>query len=458
MVRARWIGTVVAALLGAGLAWGQSPGPLTLSSDTPVDSIITIKEPNQPKVRCKLVRSWREANGAMAYEIQVLATGEKMTIVQTVSGDTPKVSQENKTGQTIKPVPAPLPPALAPTPSVPPALPKPARTDKMASTYSPMPLPTQSNDWRQSWGKADDHKSASSTQVGLPHADPSQPDPLKNVDFLDAQNKPVVATPRIEPIPSVTTVISTEEEPAPTGSGGLLGVLRHIKAKATAAQDVEPPVAAESPMAVPSAPVTATLAANQGSEKTMTEAATNSPQNFSNDQAPKKLGLLNRLFANDSTVAPADAASLAAVEAESGNAFSTPYGAPPGSRRNLVNKTRSSATPPVSYEPVSSAAVATIPPITSNNHVAPDSQQLVAMVHDAPYPSQREWAAEYLAASGWQTNQYVVPALLKGAKEDPAATVRATCVRCLAQDERAHKPGHWHVGNVQEGRRPTRPQ
>ena len=45
----------------------------------------------------------------------------------------------------------------------------------------------------------------------------------------------------------------------------------------------------------------------------------------------------------------------------------------------------------------------------------------------------REWAAESMATVDWRTYPQVVQALTTAAKEDPAATVRAGCVRGLAK-------------------------
>jgi hypothetical protein len=59
--------------------------------------------------------------------------------------------------------------------------------------------------------------------------------------------------------------------------------------------------------------------------------------------------------------------------------------------------------------------------------------QLMSMLQEAFYPSQREWAADRLAALDWRTNPLVVEALLHAAKDDPAATVRACCVHGLVQ-------------------------
>jgi hypothetical protein len=59
--------------------------------------------------------------------------------------------------------------------------------------------------------------------------------------------------------------------------------------------------------------------------------------------------------------------------------------------------------------------------------------QLTGMLHDSLYPSQREWAAEKLACLDWKSNDAVVQALTQAVREDPAPTVRATCVRALVR-------------------------
>jgi hypothetical protein len=60
------------------------------------------------------------------------------------------------------------------------------------------------------------------------------------------------------------------------------------------------------------------------------------------------------------------------------------------------------------------------------------AQHLMQTLRESIYPSQREWAAEALARIDWRTHPQVFDALLSAAREDPAATVRSCCVRCLA--------------------------
>jgi hypothetical protein len=59
--------------------------------------------------------------------------------------------------------------------------------------------------------------------------------------------------------------------------------------------------------------------------------------------------------------------------------------------------------------------------------------QLLEMLENSMYPSQREWAADKLATYDWRTHNTVVQALVTAAGKDPAATVRAACVRALGK-------------------------
>lgn len=64
----------------------------------------------------------------------------------------------------------------------------------------------------------------------------------------------------------------------------------------------------------------------------------------------------------------------------------------------------------------------------------PTSQlgQLMDLLRNSPYPAQRELAAAYLASGDWRVDpRLVITALLNGAKQDPAPTVRAGCITNL---------------------------
>jgi hypothetical protein len=58
--------------------------------------------------------------------------------------------------------------------------------------------------------------------------------------------------------------------------------------------------------------------------------------------------------------------------------------------------------------------------------------QLLAALKDSLCPSEREAAAEQLSELNWRMQPLVVESLMKSAREDPAATVRAACVHALA--------------------------
>jgi hypothetical protein len=100
------------------------------------------------------------------------------------------------------------------------------------------------------------------------------------------------------------------------------------------------------------------------------------------------------------------------------------------------------AIPAAYYAPYGPPAVpaATAPPTVS---------QLLYNLREALYPSSRQRAAETLASYDPRTNPEVVEALLLGAREDPAATVRAGCVRGLSR----MSPGSSVVKTTIEGLR-----
>ncbi|GIW80564.1 MAG: hypothetical protein KatS3mg105_2371 [Gemmatales bacterium] len=79
MFRNRWTATVLVAVISAAQAVPQTmtPSPVPTSSQ-----IITVKEPGKPDQRCRILKSWVEPDGSVAFEVQALDTGEKMTIVQ----------------------------------------------------------------------------------------------------------------------------------------------------------------------------------------------------------------------------------------------------------------------------------------------------------------------------------------------------------------------------------------
>ncbi len=76
-----------------------------------------------------------------------------------------------------------------------------------------------------------------------------------------------------------------------------------------------------------------------------------------------------------------------------------------------------------------------LPAIAARSYPVPDPalRLTMAALASAPYPSHREMAAEQLAAIDWRCQPVVLEALVASAKNDPAATVRAGCVRALVK-------------------------
>jgi hypothetical protein len=59
--------------------------------------------------------------------------------------------------------------------------------------------------------------------------------------------------------------------------------------------------------------------------------------------------------------------------------------------------------------------------------------QHLTILKSSLYPAQREWSVLTLARFDWRQNPHVVQGLLVAAKEDPAPSVRAACIRALAE-------------------------
>jgi hypothetical protein len=90
----------------------------------------------------------------------------------------------------------------------------------------------------------------------------------------------------------------------------------------------------------------------------------------------------------------------------------------------------------VSAKPVSANLTQGPLPLIPVPNVNPqDSQQLIGVLQNAGYPSQREWAAEMLSQQ-WTSNAEIVPALSLALRQDPAESVRKACATCLAKIQR----------------------
>jgi hypothetical protein len=82
MIRAKWAGTLSAAFLGAGLALAQPPATSTPTNAAQDEPIVTLREPGKKEAQCRVLKTWHDANGKLAYEVQSLETGEKITVLE----------------------------------------------------------------------------------------------------------------------------------------------------------------------------------------------------------------------------------------------------------------------------------------------------------------------------------------------------------------------------------------
>jgi hypothetical protein len=92
MVRSLGIAAVVVGLAWTGLAGAQSVPPGTAA---PRERYMTVREEGKPPQRCKLLKTWHEADGSTAFQVQAVDSGELITIVQ--SGSAPTESGGHKT-------------------------------------------------------------------------------------------------------------------------------------------------------------------------------------------------------------------------------------------------------------------------------------------------------------------------------------------------------------------------
>ncbi len=75
-------------------------------------------------------------------------------------------------------------------------------------------------------------------------------------------------------------------------------------------------------------------------------------------------------------------------------------------------------------------AVVTVPAVEAARHPDPVFR-MIGCLRDDLLPSMREVAAETLASGPGRTRPEVIAALAEAAEKDPAASVRACCLRCL---------------------------
>jgi hypothetical protein len=96
MVRSVGITALVVGLAWTGLAQAQSSSQVQSATSPPKARHITVREEGKPPLRCRVVKTWRQPNGASAYQVQAVQTGEMLTIASSA----PSSGSEQK-GQVI---------------------------------------------------------------------------------------------------------------------------------------------------------------------------------------------------------------------------------------------------------------------------------------------------------------------------------------------------------------------
>lgn len=81
MIRASWKGALLAALASAGVAWGQSPS-LPTRAARPAEKVVTVQEKDGLPEPCRLLKTWTTDDGRKAFLLEVLDSGERLTVVQ----------------------------------------------------------------------------------------------------------------------------------------------------------------------------------------------------------------------------------------------------------------------------------------------------------------------------------------------------------------------------------------
>jgi hypothetical protein len=355
----------------------------------------------------------------------------------------------------------------------------------ITSTPPPCPPPTKvmveapkATDWRQSWGKLDTPKTDTANTYSAKPTAPVQPVADKKTDVVFDKPKapigPPVAEKKPDPLKDPETYVRrpTLDMPAPKV---VEDRTVHVDvAKPTADSHTKVPLGAQSVVEAGSPTFLPVPVVTVPDYRRLPE-----PPPPHVPQAPElnKYVDMSNAFTNPSATPPP------AMPPSASNAFSPPPTAvdptvaaggafaqvPPGYPMQGAyppgyGGPRPGMYPPPGYNPMTRGMVPQMPygqmgpagyapnPAAMGQGVRPASYQVamanpaapaagsanpmasaITTMRDSIYPSQREWAAGQLATADWRTHADVLHALLTGAREDPAPTVRAACVRALAR-------------------------
>jgi hypothetical protein len=327
------------------------------------------------------------------------------------------------------------------------------------------PEPSLVQKWRESWGKPEAPKvvekkeppQAPLAKVETPHAEPTKCDPLLSDPTKYAKAPLDEKLPPKPELPPIDPIYPNRPAPLPGGARSVIdsGAMTYAPVPVVTLPplNITPPARPPSPQwQVPQGPPNpiirpggGALEANQGG---IPSNAFLRPELTPPKPGSAGVAAMSNAFSADTDPHPGPAMLPAS------GVFGPPP-APPGPPTMAqfgARPTPPGMLPPTPYGPVvrlplpqdqAGPQLAKLPPpqgtgITQTAYQAPrpsaeTAQQLTATLRDALYPSQREMAAEKLATLEWRQNEVAVEALTRAVREDPAATVRVTCIHALAK-------------------------
>ncbi len=492
MVRSNWLGPVSALLALAGQAGAQSTPPAQPTAGGPQEQVISVREFDKPAQKCRVLKTWKQADGSIAYQVQALDTGAKMTIVEaTVPGatgattttrilqspsdkavatsepPTAVVAQTSTPGRswfgwpwhnspssttTIAAAPQASAPAAPSAAALPPltfwstsAPSAPSNTAASPGTAAGLPA----RDWRQSWGSTQ----ASTPVNPTPAPFPSSKRVTASADLPGAEVQPYDPLLHPEDNARVQSLLGRGAE-APPFAAAVSSGSSHRLAPTPSASPAPPAVEMVVPPGMGSvlaanAPELAVVAPPPGhAGPPPVEMNAYEANAFCTPVAPKPTGpegpgVAPSRVAPD-TIPPSVLALLpkgppempplppdpTGMERQMRLAAAMAQGYPSG---GMVLPMPPRYVPPAQLAPPPEPQQ-TVQVLQTSSQLPLEASlpQLTEMLRGAYYPSQREWAASQLSTMNWHDEPGVVMSLMTAARSDAAPLVRAACVRSLA--------------------------
>src|SRR5262245_8973897 len=96
MVWSNWKGALLLLLAGTGVAWSQAPTSRSMpAGDRPAtERVMTVHE-NGKALRCRIIANWRTQDSKSAFQLQVIDSGEMLTIEEDGPPTTVSSNQSN---------------------------------------------------------------------------------------------------------------------------------------------------------------------------------------------------------------------------------------------------------------------------------------------------------------------------------------------------------------------------